>query len=144
MDFFGGGWIIRRGRRNWRRNAFWRCCRTCSGMSRGLVFAAYLYGIAIHLVAAERRKAGREVAENEKLDGRAAEGNAAENNDAGIWVRSALGHLEQSERDILMLREYEQLSYGEIAAVLRMPVNTVRSRLFRARAALKNQLLPVK
>jgi RNA polymerase sigma-70 factor (ECF subfamily) len=42
------------------------------------------------------------------------------------------------------LREYEQLSYGEIAAVLRMPVNTVRSRLFRARAALKNQLLPVK
>ncbi len=43
-----------------------------------------------------------------------------------------------------MLREYEQLSYGEIAAVLRMPVNTVRSRLFRARAALKNQLMPVK
>jgi RNA polymerase sigma-70 factor (ECF subfamily) len=59
-------------------------------------------------------------------------------------VRNALGHLEQSEREILMLREYEQLSYGEIAAVLRVPVNTVRSRLFRARAALKNQLLPVK
>ena len=107
-------------------------------------FRSYLYGIAIHLVAAERRKAGREVAENERLDDRAAEGNAAENNDAGIWVRNALGHMDQSEREILMLREYEQLSYGEIAAVLRMPVNTVRSRLFRARAALKNQLLPVK
>ena len=107
-------------------------------------FRSYLYGIAIHLVAAEQRKAGREVAENEKLDSRAVEGNATENNDAGIWVRNALGHLEHSEREILMLREYEQLSYGEIAAVLRMPVNTVRSRLFRARAALKNQLLPVK
>jgi RNA polymerase sigma-70 factor (ECF subfamily) len=107
-------------------------------------FRSYLYGIAIHLVAAERRKTGREVAENEKLDSRAGEGNAAENNDAGIWVRQALEHLEQSEREILMLREYEQLSYGEIAAVLRMPVNTVRSRLFRARAALKNQLMPVK
>ena len=107
-------------------------------------FRSYLYGIAIHLVAAERRKAGREVAENERLDDRAAEGNAAENNDAGIWVRNALGHMDQSEREILMLREYEQLSYGEIAAVLRMPVNTVRSRLFRARAALKNQLMPVK
>jgi RNA polymerase sigma-70 factor (ECF subfamily) len=107
-------------------------------------FRSYLYGIAIHLVAAERRKAGREVVENEKLDSRAQEGNAAENSDAGIWVRKALGHLEQSEREILMLREYEQLSYGEIAAVLRMPVNTVRSRLFRARAALKNQLMPVK
>jgi RNA polymerase sigma-70 factor (ECF subfamily) len=107
-------------------------------------FRSYLYGIATHLVAAERRKAGREVVENEKLDDRAAGGNAAGNHDAGIWLRKALGHLEPSEREILMLREYEQLSYGEIAAVLRMPVNTVRSRLFRARAALKNQLLPVK
>ena len=107
-------------------------------------FRSYLYGIATHLVAAERRKAGREVVENEKLDDRAAGGNAAGNHDAGIWLRKALGHLEPSEREILMLREYEQLSYGEIAAVLRMPVNTVRSRLFRARAALKNQLMPVK
>jgi RNA polymerase sigma-70 factor (ECF subfamily) len=42
-----------------------------------------------------------------------------------------------------MLREYEQLSYSEIAELLRLPVNTVRSRLFRARAALKNYLEPV-
>jgi len=41
-----------------------------------------------------------------------------------------------------MLREYEQLSYSEIAALLRLPVNTVRSRLFRSRMALKDQLLP--
>src|SRR5271170_3413634 len=46
-------------------------------------FRSYLYGIAIHMVAAERRKAGREVAENEKLDSRAVEGSGAENNDAG-------------------------------------------------------------
>ena len=39
-------------------------------------FRSYLYGIAIHLVSAERRKAGREVAENEKLDDRALEENA--------------------------------------------------------------------
>ena len=43
-----------------------------------------------------------------------------------------------------MLREYEQLSYGEIAGLLHLPVNTVRSRLFRARMALKDQLLPAK
>jgi DNA-directed RNA polymerase specialized sigma24 family protein len=41
-----------------------------------------------------------------------------------------------------MLREYEQLSYGEIAELLQMPLNTVRSRLFRARIALKQQLVP--
>jgi RNA polymerase sigma-70 factor, ECF subfamily len=41
-----------------------------------------------------------------------------------------------------MLREFEQLSYAEIAEVLGLPVNTVRSRLFRARDALKSQLQP--
>jgi RNA polymerase sigma-70 factor, ECF subfamily len=107
-------------------------------------FRSYLYGIAMHLVAAERRKVGREVAENEKLDDRAIGGNAAEGRDAGIWVRKALEHLGKDEREILMLREYEQLSYEEIASLLRVPVNTVRSRLFRARLALKEQLIPVK
>lgn len=107
-------------------------------------FRSYLYGIAIHLASAERRKAGREVAENENLDDRTMEGGAAEGRDAGIWVRRALEHLGKDEREILMLREYEQLSYEEIGALLRVPVNTVRSRLFRARMALKEQLIPVK
>ncbi len=39
-----------------------------------------------------------------------------------------------------MLREYDQLSYMEIGELLRIPVNTVRSRLFRARMALKDNL----
>ena len=42
----------------------------------------------------------------------------------------------------VMQREYEQLSYGEIADLLRLPVNTVRSRLFRSRLALKQRLEP--
>lgn len=116
----------------------------CEAVRAAREFRSYLYGIALHLVAAERRKAGREVAENEKLDDRTAEGNAAEGCEAGIWLRKALEHLGTNEREILMLREYEQLSYEEIGALLRVPVNTVRSRLFRARMALKEQLIPVK
>lgn len=50
--------------------------------------------------------------------------------------------LEPQERDILMLREYEQLNYAEISELLRIPINTVRSRLFRARMALKEFLEP--
>jgi RNA polymerase sigma-70 factor (ECF subfamily) len=107
-------------------------------------FRSYLYGIAMNLVFAERRKAGREVSENEKLDERPDESKRGITTEAGIWVRDALEHLQKDEREILMLREYEQLSYEEIGALMRLPVNTVRSRLFRARMALKEQLIPVK
>jgi RNA polymerase sigma-70 factor (ECF subfamily) len=48
--------------------------------------------------------------------------------------------LDAADREILMLREYEQLSYSDIAELLRIPVNTVRSRLFRSRLALKSRL----
>ena len=57
-------------------------------------------------------------------------------------MREAIAKLDVSEREILMLREYEQLSYGEIADLMRLPLNTVRSRLFRARMALKDHLDP--
>jgi RNA polymerase sigma-70 factor, ECF subfamily len=53
-----------------------------------------------------------------------------------------LAKLDTAERDILMLREYEQLSYDEIAGLMKIPLNTVRSRLFRARMALKAHLEP--
>lgn len=102
-------------------------------------FRSYLYGIAIHMISAERRKSGREVQQATGFD-RAASEPAP---DAGLWVRHALEQLDATEREILMLREYEQLSYAEIAGILRLPVNTVRSRLFRARMALKEKLAPV-
>lgn len=57
-------------------------------------------------------------------------------------MREALAKLDASEREVLMLREYEQLSYPDIAELLRLPVNTVRSRLFRSRMALKHHLDP--
>jgi RNA polymerase sigma-70 factor (ECF subfamily) len=57
-----------------------------------------------------------------------------------MWVRQALEKLDGIDREVVMLREYEQLSYAEIAQLLRIPVNTVRSRLFRARMALKDFL----
>jgi RNA polymerase sigma-70 factor, ECF subfamily len=102
-------------------------------------FRSYLYGIAINLVSAERRKAGREIQEPDGLDCHATEPSP----DSALWVRHALAQLEPTDREILMLREYEQLSYSEIAGMLRVPVNTVRSRLFRARMALKEKLMPV-
>jgi RNA polymerase sigma-70 factor (ECF subfamily) len=96
----------------------------------------YLYGIALKLVAAERRKQFRDCPPAEP----ASEPLTPDASDTVLWVQQGLLRLDASEREVLMLREYEQLSYSEIAELLRIPVNTVRSRLFRARLALKSHL----
>lgn len=98
----------------------------------------YLYGIALKLLAAERRKlSGNEPQIDEHYE--PAEDGPSEQ---AMWVRQALEKLDAGEREILMLREYEQFNYVEIAELLRLPVNTVRSRLFRARMELKSFLEP--
>ena len=98
----------------------------------------YLYGIAMNLLAAEERKRFRD----SPLGQPAPEPTAHDAPDAAVWVRQALEKLDESEREILMLREYEQLSYAEIGDLLKLPINTVRSRLFRARMAMKAHLEP--
>lgn len=98
----------------------------------------YLYGIAIKLLANERRRQNRDGPSLEDTP----EPATSPAPDTSLWVRQAIERLDDSEREILMLREYEQLSYAEIAELLRLPVNTVRSRLFRSRMALKNHLQP--
>jgi RNA polymerase sigma-70 factor, ECF subfamily len=95
----------------------------------------YLYSIALKLLAVERRKAARE--------NPAAETATHSGVEEALAVRQALERLDSAEREILMLREYEQLSYQEIAELLRLPVNTVRSRLFRSRMALRSWFEPV-
>jgi RNA polymerase sigma-70 factor, ECF subfamily len=96
----------------------------------------YLYGIALKLLAAERRK----FFTSSTLGQSAAERKTGGTPECVLWVRQAMEKLDAADREILMLREYEQLSYSDIAELLRIPVNTVRSRLFRSRLALKSYL----
>jgi RNA polymerase sigma-70 factor (ECF subfamily) len=55
-------------------------------------------------------------------------------------VRSAISKLPLEFKEIILLREFEELSYQEIADVLECPVGTVMSRLGRARAKLRSVL----
>lgn len=98
----------------------------------------YLYGIAMNLLSAERRRIMKDSPPGKESP----EPATREASDSALWIRQALDKLDDSEREILMLREYEQLSYAEIAELHNLPVNTVRSRLFRARMALKAHLEP--
>lgn len=56
-------------------------------------------------------------------------------------VRMAISELSDEYREIVTLCDIEQLSYDEISQILKCPVGTVKSRLNRARSALKKKLI---
>jgi RNA polymerase sigma-70 factor, ECF subfamily len=101
------------------------------------LFRTYLYAIGLKIMRAHRRKAAlRAMLLGTQIGMRVYE----PARDTELFLRQALRKLDAQDREILLLREFEQLSYGEIAQLLKLPVNTVRSRLFRARMALRDLL----
>jgi RNA polymerase sigma-70 factor, ECF subfamily len=99
-------------------------------------FRTYLYSVAIKQLWSERRKEMREA----KAAAEPFEESHEPNPDAALWIKDALSRMDPDQREVLMLREYEQLPYEDIAEVLAVPINTVRSRLSRARAELRTLL----
>jgi RNA polymerase sigma-70 factor (ECF subfamily) len=65
----------------------------------------------------------------------------AENLELKVRVESALRKLPEAFRTVVVLREMEGFSYEEIAEVVEVPAGTVKSRLMRGRAALKEILI---
>ena len=61
---------------------------------------------------------------------------------AGV-IQLALDELPEELRTAITLREFDGLSYDEIAQVMNCPVGTVRSRIFRAREAIDKKLEPL-
>jgi RNA polymerase sigma-70 factor, ECF subfamily len=57
-----------------------------------------------------------------------------------VMLAQALGRLPRRHREVLVLHYLAELSVEEMARVLRIPVGTVKGRLFRARAALEREL----
>jgi RNA polymerase sigma factor (sigma-70 family) len=53
---------------------------------------------------------------------------------------SSIDNLEEKFREIVMLRDVDEMSYEEIAALLKIPTGTVKSRLNRARLNLRDAL----
>ncbi len=55
-------------------------------------------------------------------------------------VLTALGRLDPDQRALLVMRDIDGFDYQQIATVLDLPLGTLKSRLFRARVALKDEL----
>jgi RNA polymerase sigma-70 factor (ECF subfamily) len=60
--------------------------------------------------------------------------------DGKIDVAAVLRTLAPEHREVVVMREFDQMSYAEIAQVLEIPIGTVESRLHRARAELRAKL----
>ena len=116
--------------------------RAASRYQPRALFRTYLFAIAFRILRSDRRKSAFRsffLGSNANIH---LVSSADKNNDEILWIRQALARLDATDREILLLREFEQLSYLEIADLLKLPVNTVRSRLFRARLALREHLEP--
>lgn len=59
-----------------------------------------------------------------------------------VQVDAAIRALSPVLREVIVLREFEELDYAEIARIVAVPVGTVMSRLHRAREKLRSVLLP--
>jgi RNA polymerase sigma-70 factor, ECF subfamily len=77
----------------------------------------------------DREPAGREQADAD-----------AERRRLAAAIASGMATLPDAQRAVLVLREYHELDYGEIAEALELDVGTVKSRLSRARAAMREHL----
>jgi len=65
---------------------------------------------------------------------------AAERREAQQQVLAALGRLDSEYRAILVMRDVEGFDYQQMADLLDLPLGTLKSRLFRARLALRDEL----
>lgn len=117
-------------------------------------FYTWLYRIAIntaknHLVSKSRRPANTDIdvadaeqfVNNDKLIDEATPENSIMTEELATSIKNSLSALPEDLRTALTLREFEGMSYEDIAGVMDCPVGTVRSRIFRAREFLDERVL---
>ncbi len=108
-------------------------------------FRSWIFGIAVHSALDALRSTSKEVNIDQlPLEARDGKPEAElEAKEQQAMVQRAVQALPPASRAVLILREYEGLSYREIAASLDIPVGTVMSRLNYARSHLRQALAPL-
>ena len=80
-----------------------------------------------------------EAAHGEVLATESAEATVARESEAR-WIRAEIARLPEEYREVIVLRELEELSYREISEAVGVPMGTVMSRLARGREMLAQRL----
>lgn len=129
------------------QQAFLEAARSYGNFRGESQLSSWLYGIALNLVrnylsrAPERRYAFVSdcVLETHVCPAPAPD-EAMQQSQAMELLQESLNELPENMRDILLMVGLEDISYEEAAALLTVPIGTVRSRLSRARSALRDKL----
>lgn len=123
--------------------AAWRALPNFRGEAK---FSTWLYRLttnaAIDLMRREKRhRTASEEDVPELADETDSPQQQVERTEQRETVQKALSSLSEEYREVLLLRYMQELDYTEIAAALSLPAGTVKSRLNRAKAALKKALI---
>jgi RNA polymerase sigma-70 factor (ECF subfamily) len=138
------------------QEAFIKAYRALKGFRGESAFYTWLYRIAINTAKNYLVSMGRRPPRSD-IDAEEAEGmtNATElreintpessmlRDEIAETVRQTIETLPDDLRTAITLREFDGLSYDEIASIMDCPIGTVRSRIFRAREAIDNELKPL-
>lgn len=132
------------------QEAFFKAFRALSGFKREARFSSWLYQIALNLCRDRlRRRKGRTFISLDERDeageplavSRAASAlETIEAQDLARTVERAMAELPPEQREVIVLKEYEGLTFVEIAEVLSVPVSTVKTRLYRGLVQLRERL----
>jgi len=138
------------------QEAFIKAYRAIGKFRGDSAFYTWLYRIAINtaknwLVAQKRRPPLSDIdaadAEQYDIESRLKDRATPENEmlreEIKTTIYDTIAKLPEDLRTAIMLREMEGMSYEEIATTMECPIGTVRSRIFRAREAIDEQLRPL-
>ncbi len=137
------------------QEAFIKAYRALPNFRGESAFYTWLYRIAVntaknHLVSTSRRPPSQDLDAGE-ADHTAAGINFVElntpesalmNAELLAVIRETIQHLPDNLREAIVCREFDGMSYEEIADVMDCPIGTIRSRIFRARETLEQAMAP--
>jgi RNA polymerase sigma-70 factor (ECF subfamily) len=134
------------------QEAFLKAYRGLPGFKSEARFSSWLYQIALNLSRDRLRR--RKLRDHASLDAMEEDGVASpalvsrapdahaqfERGDLSRRVAAAVAALPDDQREVIVLKEYQDLTFVEIAEVLDLPVSTVKTRLYRGLTLLRARL----
>jgi len=137
------------------QETFVRVYRNCNRYQQIAKFSTWIYTIAINLTKTELRRQNLRrffslsgISENGKTfelpDTKINLEKTAEDTIAGEQIRHAIEELPKTFREVIILRDIQELSYEEISKIVGVPLGTVKSRVNRGRTRLQKMLQELK